>query len=72
MAVSKKDDAGRFKYREFEMRDKKVVGVLRAIAHHEEPTPEWEKLPSDKLYSWHKTQVVEDTVEKRVVGRAVQ
>lgn len=60
---------GRFKFREYEPRDKKVVGILRAIAHHEEPTPEWEKPPSDKLT--HHTVVVEDTHENsRVVAAA--
>ena len=61
--------SGRFAFRPYEPRDKQAVGVLRAIAHHEEPTPAWEKPPSDKLT--HHTVVVEDThAGGRVVAAA--
>lgn len=60
---------GRFTYRPYEPRDKKVVGILRAIAHHEEPNETWEKPPSDKIT--HHTVVVEDANENsRVVAAA--
>ena len=60
---------GRYRFREYEPRDRKVVGILRAIAHHEEPTEEWGKPPSDAVR--HITVVVTDGEENhRVVAAA--
>ena len=60
---------GRYRFREYEPRDRKVVGILRAIAHHEEPTEEWGKPPSDAVR--HITVVVADCEENhRVVAAA--
>ena len=60
---------GRYRFREYEPHDRKVVGILRAIAHHEEPTEEWGKPPSDAVR--HITVVVADCEENhRVVAAA--
>jgi len=67
-AVSLPGD-GRFELRAYEPRDKKAVGILRAVAHHEEPTPEWEKPPSDALP--HHTVVVAEVQEGEARGRVV-
>ena len=60
---------GRYRFREYEPRDRKVLGVLRAVAHDEPPSEAWGKPPADEVV--HRTVVLCDEQERgRVVGAA--
>ena len=60
---------GRYRFREYEPRDRKVLGILRAVAHDEPPSEAWGKPPADEVV--HRTVVLVDEHERgRVVGAA--
>ena len=60
---------GRYRFREYEPRDRKVLGVLRAVAHDEPPSEAWGKPPAEEVV--HRTVVLCDEQERgRVVGAA--
>ena len=60
---------GRYRFREYEPRDRKVLGILRAVAHDEPPSEAWGKPPAEEVV--HRTVVLCDEQERgRVVGAA--
>ena len=60
---------GRYRFREYEPRDRKVLGILRAVAHDEPPSEAWGKPPADEVV--HRTVVLVDEHERgRGVGAA--
>lgn len=60
---------GRYRFREYEPVDRKVLGILRAVAHDEPPTEAWGKPPHQSIV--HRTVVVTDELERgRVIGAA--
>ena len=60
---------GRYRFREYKPRDRKVLAILRAIAHDEPPTEAWGKPPADSIL--HRTVVLTDEEERgRVIGAA--
>jgi ribosomal protein S18 acetylase RimI-like enzyme len=60
---------GRYRFREYEPRDRKVLSILRAVAHDEPHTDAWGKPPASGVV--HRTVVLCDEQERgRVIGAA--